>query len=65
MSLSGKNLTLELCQHSEIDQSLFKNEFNDILQNYRLNPETFTLDELREALADYVQELILEMTKDS
>lgn len=60
MSLKGTTLIAELRDNSGLDQNFFDTQMGSLIQSYSLNPETLELDQLRDALADYLQALILE-----
>lgn len=60
MGLKGTNLITELRDNSGLDQDFFDSQMGTLIQTYSLNPDTLEIDQLREALADYLQALILE-----
>ena len=60
MSLKGTNLLTELRENSGLDQDFFDTQMGNLIQAYDLNSDTLELDQLRNALADYLQTLILE-----
>ncbi|MBL7557778.1 MAG: hypothetical protein JNM24_18255 [Bdellovibrionaceae bacterium] len=60
MGLKGTNLITELRNNSGLDQDFFDSQMGTLIQSYSLNPDTLEIDQLREALADYLQALILE-----
>lgn len=61
MELKGKNLISTLQTNSNIESSNFNYHFNEIIEGYNINPNEITLDQLREVLSDYIQNMILEM----
>lgn len=63
MDLQGQDLIVELQNHSEIEKSNFNYHFSEILENYNVNPDDITLDQLRDVLANYIQDLILELNE--
>lgn len=48
-----------------LPQNLIEKEFNSLLSKYGKNPETLTLDELREMMAEYLQIVFLEIKKEA
>lgn len=60
MDLAGEKLLLELQNHSQIERGNFIYHFQQILQEYEVSGSELTLDQLREILSDYLQNLILE-----
>ncbi|MCB0369279.1 MAG: hypothetical protein KDD45_07435 [Bdellovibrionales bacterium] len=60
MELRGNILINELQSHSGIEKSNFNYHFNEILHSYKINPDQLTIELLRETLAEYLQDLILE-----
>lgn len=63
MELKGKGLISTLQSNSNIESSNFNYHFNEIIESYNINPNELTLDQLREVLSDYLQNMILEMEK--
>ena len=59
MTLNGQTLIMELNENSGLDSDFFDQQMNELLTSYSVNPETLELDQLREILADYLQQLIL------
>ncbi len=64
MDLKGQELISELSLHSGIESKNFDYHFSEILENYHLDPKELTLDDLREILSNYLQDLILEINKE-
>lgn len=60
MSLKGTSLITELKESAGLDHNLFDGQMDKLIKSYSLNPETLEIDQLRTALADYLQTLILE-----
>lgn len=63
MELKGKNLISTLQSNSNIESSNFNYHFNEIIEGYNINPNELTLDQLREVLSDYLQNMILDLEK--
>lgn len=57
----GEVLCSKLIDETSLPKDFAEKEFFDLLQQYGLSQNTLTLDDLREVLADYVQDLFLEM----
>ncbi|MEK6774799.1 MAG: hypothetical protein AABY64_12725 [Bdellovibrionota bacterium] len=60
----GKNLAQDLSLNSGLDEDLFNTEFDKLLEKYGKSAQQITLPELREILAQELQDVLLEM-KDS
>ncbi len=63
MELKGKSLISTLQSNSNIESSNFNYHFNEIIESYNINPNELTLDQLREVLSDYLQNMIMDMEK--
>lgn len=63
MELKGKALISTLQSSSNLESSNFNYHFNEIIEGYNINPNDLTLDQLREVLSDYIQNMILDLEK--
>lgn len=57
----GKNLTQTLIEATDLPQDTIQNEFNGLLHRHGLNPDTLSMDELREVMADYLHMVFQEL----
>lgn len=57
----GNKLAKAVVAATGLPQDPVEREFNSLLEKHGKNPESLTLDELREVMADYLQTVFLEM----
>ncbi len=57
----GATLAKTVIEATGLPQEPVEKEFNALLAKYGKTPETLTLEELREVMADYLQIVFLEM----
>ncbi|WII72987.1 hypothetical protein QJS83_03765 [Bdellovibrio sp. 22V] len=57
----GETLTKTVIAATGLPQDPVEREFNTLLAKHGKSPETLTLEELREVMADYLQTVFLEM----
>ncbi|MFP5518625.1 MAG: hypothetical protein ACLGGX_01880 [Bdellovibrionia bacterium] len=46
-----------------LPQDTCESEFKEVLSKYGKNPETLTLEELREVIAEFLQDSLLELSE--
>lgn len=56
----GNKLFHAVVEATDLPTDPVNNELTRILQQHGISPDTMTLDDLREVLADYLQDTILE-----
>lgn len=57
----GNNLAKTVIVATGLPQDPVEREFNSLLEKHGKNPDSLTLEELREVMADYLQTVFLEM----
>ncbi|WP_374076588.1 hypothetical protein [Bdellovibrio bacteriovorus] len=57
----GDTLAKTVIAATGLPQDPVEREFNALLEKYGKSPETLTIDELREVMAEYLQIVFLEM----
>lgn len=57
----GNKLAKAVVAATGLPQAPVEREFNSLLEKHGKNPESLTLEELREVMADYLQTVFLEM----
>ena len=57
----GKNLAQTVIAATGLPQAPVEREFNALLAKHAKDPESLTLEELREVMAEYLQIVFLEM----
>ena len=57
----GNKLAKAVVVATGLPQDPVEREFNSLLEKHGKNPESLTLEELREVMADYLQTVFLEM----
>ncbi|WP_347358391.1 hypothetical protein [Bdellovibrio sp.] len=61
----GNTLAKAVVVATGLPQDPVEREFNNLLEKHGKNPESLTLEELREVMADYLQTVFLEMQVES
>lgn len=61
----GEALIKTLIQYSGLPTDLFTEEFEHLIVKHGYNRDTLTLDQVREILADHLQETLLEAKNQS
>lgn len=61
----GNTLAKAVVAATGLPQDPVEREFNNLLEKHGKNPESLTLEELREVMADYLQTVFLEMQVES
>ena len=54
-------LASTLMEHMDLPQEYAQKQYNDLRAQYGANPESRTLDQLRDILADHLQTVLLEL----
>lgn len=57
----GERLFQTLVEATGLPQGSIEKELTSLVMKFEKNPETLTLDELREVMADYLQTVFLEL----
>jgi len=57
------NLYNEVISCTGLDGSEINNEFTNLLKKNSLDPECLTLEQLREVMAEYLQDVFLEISE--
>ena len=57
----GKTLTTSLIDATGLPKEPVEREFNALLAKHNLNPETLTMDELREVMSEYLQSVFMDL----
>lgn len=57
----GNNLAKTVVAATGLPQDPVEREFNSLLERHGKNPDSLTLEELREVMAEYLQMVFLEM----
>lgn len=57
----GETLAQTLIEATGLPEKSLEKEFNALLAKHGKTPETMTLDDLREVMADYLQTVFLEL----
>lgn len=60
-----KTLSKTVIAATGLPHNLIEREFHSLLSKYGKNPETLTLDELREMMAEYLQIVFLEIKEEA
>lgn len=60
----GEILTKTVIAATGLPQEPVEREFNALLEKHGKHPETLTLEELREVMAEYLQSVFLELKED-
>lgn len=60
----GNTLSKTVITATGLPQDPVEREFNALLEKFGKNPETLTIEELREVMAEYLQIVFLEMHAD-
>lgn len=60
----GATLTKTVIEKTGLPQDLIENEFNALLDKFGKNPESLTMEELREVMAEYLQLVFLELQEE-
>lgn len=60
----GKTLAKTVVEATGLPQDLMEREFNALLSKLGKNPDTLTLEELREVMEYYLQVVFIEAQKD-
>lgn len=55
----GKDLVENLLSATGLPEKAIRDEFTELLTKHGKNAETLTLDDLREVLADYLQDVLV------
>ena len=58
--MAGKELLEELTKNTGLPEEPVLKELNDILARAGLTPESLDIDSLRDVLAEYLQEILIE-----
>ncbi len=62
--MKGHKLIQEVCSHTDVPNDLLNAELKFLIKKKNFNEEHLTLDQLRELLAEYLQDILLEAKKD-
>ena len=62
--MKGQKLIQEVCSHTDVPEELLSTELKNLLQKRDFCEEHLTLDQLRELLAEYLQDVLLEVKKE-
>lgn len=57
----GNALFETVVEATDLPDKAIRDEFTDLLERHGKDPATMTLDDLREVMADYLQDVFLEM----
>lgn len=60
----GTTLTKTVIEKTGLPQDLIEKEFNAILEKFGKSPESLTIEELREVMAEYLQLVFLELQEE-
>lgn len=55
----GRNLVEEVIEHIDLPHDFLVKEIAELLERTKLNPEAADLDELRRAVASYLQDVFI------
>lgn len=61
--MTGHDLLKTICRSTDISSQTLEKELNRLLDKNGVSAENLTLDQLREVLADYLQDVLLEAKK--
>lgn len=59
----GKQLMETVIEGTGLPDSMVRDEFQNLLDKHGLTAESLTLDDLRRVMADYLQDVFLEIKK--
>lgn len=59
--MKGQSLIQEVCSSTDLPNDLLNSELKSLIQRKNLCEDHLTLDQLRELLADYLQDVLLEV----
>lgn len=57
------NLYNEVISRTGLDNSDISNEFTNLLKKNSLDPDCLTIEQLREVMAEYLQDVFLEISE--
>ncbi|MGZ3773738.1 MAG: hypothetical protein ACXVCY_06860 [Pseudobdellovibrionaceae bacterium] len=60
----GASLTKTVIEKTGLPPEMIEKEFNTILAKFGKNPESLTVEELREVMAEYLQLVFLELQEE-
>lgn len=60
----GERLTEKVLEHTGLPKEIIEKEFNTLLAKFGKSPESLTMDELREVMAEYLQLVFLELQEE-
>ncbi|MCB0411008.1 MAG: hypothetical protein KDD22_00685 [Bdellovibrionales bacterium] len=58
--MQGRNLIKEICSSTDLPEELLEKELLALIDSSNLNSETVTLENLRDLLSLYLQDVLLE-----
>ena len=58
--MRGKDLINKVSSSSDMPAEVIKDELKDLLSHHDLSEQNLTLDQLREVVAEYLQDVFLE-----
>lgn len=61
----GQGLAETVVQNTGLPEDMIRKEFHQLLERHGLTPETLTLEDLRMVMADYLQDVLLQMKTES
>lgn len=62
--MKGQKLIQEVCSHTDVPEDLLTTELKSLIEKRDFNEEHLTLDQLREVLAEYLQDILLEVKEE-
>lgn len=62
--MKGHTLIQKVCSQTDIPEYLLNAELRELLEKKNFSEEHLTLDQLRELLTEYLQDILLEAKKD-
>lgn len=60
----GESLVKTVITETGLPQEIMEKEFNALLTKFGKNPESLTIEELREVMAEYLQLVFLELQEE-
>ncbi|MGZ3768417.1 MAG: hypothetical protein ACXVCP_01250 [Bdellovibrio sp.] len=60
----GASLSKTVIEETGLPKEIIEREFNAILAKFGKNPESLTMEELREVMAEYLQLVFLELQEE-
>lgn len=62
--MKGQKLIQEVCSHTDVPGDLLTTELKTLIEKRDFSEEHLTLDQLREVLAEYLQDILLEVKEE-